>query len=338
MIIVLTHDASDAQREQIVKRIEANGLKAHISQGAERTVIGVVGDDRSIDPAPFAALAGVEQIVPILKPFKLASRDFQSDPTQIMLPGGVIIGGQQIVVMAGPCAVENEQQLVTTAQAIKAAGGHILRGGAFKPRTSPYAFQGLAETGLKYLAAARDVTSMPIVTEVMSVIDVELVAKYADILQIGARNMQNYNLLREVGLAGKPVLLKRGLAATLEEMCLAAEYILAQGNRQVMLCERGIRTFEKATRNTLDLSAVPVLKQWTHLPVVVDPSHGTGKRSLIGSMSLAAIAAGADALIIEAHPNPEQAISDGPQTLDLQQFATLMQQAKAVAAAVGRTL
>jgi len=338
MIIVLKSHATPAERDGIIQRIEELGLKPHVSEGEERTIIGVVGDDRGIDAGPFEALSGVDRIVPILRPYKLASRDFKPDATRITLGNDVVIGGPKIAVMAGPCAVESREQLLQTARAVKAAGATLLRGGAFKPRTSPYAFQGMAEDGLKLLAEARAETGLPIVTEVMSPGDVELVAKYADVLQVGARNMQNFNLLRECGSAGKPVLIKRGLSATLEELCLAAEYVLAQGNRQVMLCERGIRTFEKATRNTLDLSAVPVLKEWTHLPIVADPSHGTGKRSLVPSMTLASIAAGADALIIEVHPNPERAMSDGPQSLTFDQFTKLMQQARAVAAAVGRTL
>ena len=338
MIIILKSQASPAERAGIVQRIEDLGLKAHVSEGEERTIIGVVGNDRGIDPGPFEALAGVDRIVPILRPFKLASRDFKPDATRIALPGGGVIGGEQLAVMAGPCAVETREQLLGTAGAVKNAGAHLLRGGAFKPRTSPYSFQGLAEEGLKLLAEARAETGLAVVTEVMASNEVDLVARYADVLQIGARNMQNFNLLREVGRTDKPVLIKRGLSATLEELCLAAEYVLAQGNRQVMLCERGIRTFEKATRNTLDLSAVPVLKEWTHLPVIVDPSHGTGKRSLVPSMALAAIAAGADGLVLEVHPHPDRAMSDGPQSLTFEQFASLMAQARSVAAAVGRGL
>lgn len=338
MILVLRRDVTEQQQDAILKRIGEAGLKPHISRGEERTIIGVVGDDRQTDPGPFEALAGVERVVPILRPFKLASRDFQAHTTVIGIGPQVAVGSQTIAVMAGPCAVEDHSQMMQTAHAVKQAGASMLRGGAFKPRTSPYAFQGLGEDGLKLLAEARQETQLPVVTEVVSPEDVELVGRYADVLQIGARNMQNFNLLMEAGKSQRPVLLKRGLSSTLEELCLAAEYIMAQGNRQVMLCERGIRTFEKATRNTLDLSAVPVLKEWTHLPVIVDPSHGTGKRSLVASMALAAIAAGADGLIIEVHPAPDRAKSDGPQSLTFPLLDSLMQQARHVAHAVGRTL
>jgi 3-deoxy-7-phosphoheptulonate synthase len=297
----------------------------------------VVGDDRQVDPKPFLALDQVDTVVPILKPFKLASRDFRAEATRIPLASGEI-GGDAVVVMAGPCAVESREQLLSTARAVERAGARVLRGGAFKPRTSPYAFQGLGEEGLQILAAGRDETGLPVITEVVAPADVELVASYADILQIGARNMQNYNLLREVGQVGKPVMLKRGLSSTLEELCLAAEYVLAQGNRHVVLCERGIRTFEKATRNTLDLSAVPVLKEWTHLPVVIDPSHGTGKRAWVTPMALAAIAAGADGVMVEVHPNPETARSDGPQSLTFDLLEAMMRRAAGVAQAVGRAL
>ncbi len=337
MILVLKKNALDAERDAIVERIESLGLKAHLSVGTERTIIGVVGDDRRVDPGPFEALPGVESIVPVLRPFKLASRDFQPESTRIAL-GGASLGGGGVVVMAGPCAVEDREQMVATAKAVKEAGAHVLRGGAFKPRTSPYAFQGLGEEGLELLAEARALTGLPVVTEVMAPHDVALVARYADVLQVGARNMQNFNLLNEAGKCDLPVLLKRGMSSTLEELCLAAEYVLAQGNRKVILCERGIRTFEKATRNTLDLSAVPVLKEWTHLPVVVDPSHGTGKRSLVTSMALAAVAAGADGLMVEVHPHPDRAKSDGPQSLTFPLLTTLMQQARLVAQALGRSL
>ncbi len=338
MIIVLKSHASEAERAGILKHIEEVGLKAHVSQGEERTVIGVVGDDRAVDPTPFEALPGVERVVPILKPYKLASRDFQAEPTRITLPGGAVIGGGNVVVMAGPCAVEDKEQVMVTAREVKKAGARVMRGGAFKPRTSPYSFQGLGEQGLKMLAEARGETGLPVITEVMAPNEVELVGRYADILQIGARNMQNFNLLREAGAQPKPVLIKRGLSSTLEELCLAAEYVMAQGNRQVMFCERGIRTFERATRNTLDLSAVPVLKEWSHLPVIVDPSHGTGQRSLVTSMALAAVAAGADGLIIEVHPHPERAKSDGPQSLTFSLLESLMKQVRSVASALGKSL
>ena len=338
MIIILKKAASAADRAFILERISELGLKSHVSEGEERTIIGVVGDDRGLDPGPFEALPGVDRIVPILRPFKLASRDFKPDATHITLPGGAVVGGPAVVVMAGPCAVESREQLTATARAVQAAGARVLRGGAFKPRTSPYAFQGLAQEGLELLAEMRAATGLPVITEVMSTNELDLVARFADIIQIGARNMQNFTLLREVGATQKPVLIKRGMSATLEELCLAAEYVLAKGNRTVMLCERGIRTFERATRNTLDLSAVPVLKEWTHLPVIVDPSHGTGKRSLVPSMALAAVAAGADGLIVEVHPTPDRAMSDGPQSLAFADFERLMQQVRTVAGAIGRSL
>lgn len=338
MIVVLKANATEAERDAVVARIEALGLKAHLSSGEERTIIGVVGDDRQVDKDLFLALPQVDSIVPILKPFKLASRNFQAETTRVKLPNGTVIGGDAVVVMAGPCAVESRDQVLKTAVAVKAAGAKVLRGGAFKPRSSPYSFQGLGEEGLEILAEAREQSGLPVVTEVMSPQEVDLVARYADILQIGARNMQNYNLLNAVGQLGKPVLLKRGLSSTLEELCLAAEYIMAQGNRDVMLCERGIRTFEKATRSTLDLSAVPVLKEWTHLPVIVDPSHAAGKRSLVGSLALAAVAAGADGLIVEVHPSPESARCDGPQALTFADIENLIGQVGRVAEAIGRSL
>jgi 3-deoxy-7-phosphoheptulonate synthase len=285
----------------------------------------------------FRAAPGVENVVRIVKPFKLASREFQKEDTVINVRG-ILIGAKTIPVMAGPCAVENRTVLTGIAEKVKAAGATFLRGGAYKPRTSPYAFQGLGEEGLQYLAEARDKTGLPIITEIMDPRDMDVINKYTDIIQIGARNMQNFRLLLEVGSSDKPVLLKRGLSSTIKEWLMSAEYIMSRGNHNVMLCERGIRTFETATRNTLDLSAVPVLKELTHLPVVVDPSHGVGKRSLVGSMAKAAIAAGADALIIEVHSNPEEAMSDGDQSLKPDQFAQLMKEMKSVAAAVGREI
>jgi 3-deoxy-7-phosphoheptulonate synthase len=338
MIIVMRQGASADERARVLCRVAELGLRSHLSEGEERTIIGVVGDDRKVEAGPFEALPGVERIVPILRPFKLASRDMQAEATAVRVGDDCVVGGDAVVVMAGPCAVEDREQILATAAAVRSAGARALRGGAFKPRTSPYAFQGLGEDGLRLLAEARSASALPVVTEVMAPQDVGLVASYADILQVGARNMQNYNLLREVGEAQRPVLLKRGLAATLEELCLAAEYIMSRGNRNVILCERGIRTFETATRNTLDLSAVPVLKEWTHLPVVVDPSHGTGKRTLVGAMALAAVAAGADGLLLEVHPNPDRAKSDGPQSLTFALLESLMTRARAVAAAVGRSL
>ncbi len=340
MIVVMKMGAPDAEIEAVVSRIRELGFAAHLSRGEERTIIGVVGDDRRVaEEGMFEALPGVAECVRILKPFKLASRDFVAGRTVVRIgegAGAVGVGGRDVVVMAGPCAVESWEQLEEVAVAAKACGARLLRGGAFKPRTSPYSFQGLGEEGLKLLARAREETGLPVVTEVMTPEAVPLVEQYADCLQIGARNMQNFNLLQACGKARKPVLLKRGLSATLEELLMAAEYILSSGNRNVLLCERGMRTFERATRNTLDLSAVAVLKEWSHLPVVVDPSHGTGQRSLVAPMAKAAVAAGADALIVEVHPHPDRALSDGPQSLTPEMLAVMMQELGAVARAVGR--
>lgn len=337
MIVVMKQGATRAQIINVVARIEQLGCRVHISEGKERTIIGLIGNGRSLDLEPIGRLEGVERMVPILRPFKLASRDFQPQDTVVSV-NGVTIGGKQLVVMAGPCAVESYDQLLEAAQAVKDAGAHMLRGGAFKPRTSPYSFQGLGEEGLRFLAAVREQTGLPVVTEVMTPEQVPLVTIYADVLQIGARNMQNYALLHAVGEAQRPVLLKRGLMSTIEEFLMAAEYILSHGNNRVILCERGIRTFETYTRNTLDISAVPLLKQLSHLPVVVDPSHGTGKWELVGAMSKAAVAAGADGLLIEVHPHPSQALSDGAQSLKPEAFAQLMAELRAVAQAVGRGL
>lgn len=337
MIVVMKQDATRAQIVNVTARIEQLGCRAHISKGKERTIIGIIGNGRSLDPEPIERMEGVERTVPILRPFKLASRDFHPQDT-IVLVNGVTIGGKQLVVMAGPCAVESRDQLLEVAQAVKSAGAQMLRGGAFKPRTSPYSFQGLGEEGLRFLAAARKETGLPVITEVMATEQVPLVSTYADIVQIGARNMQNYALLHAVGEAQRPVLLKRGMMSTVEELLMAAEYILSHGNDRVILCERGIRTFEKYTRNTLDISAVPLLKQLSHLPVIVDPSHGTGKWELVGAVSKAAVAAGADGLIIEVHPHPSRALSDGAQSLKPETFARLMVELQAVAQAVGREL
>jgi 3-deoxy-7-phosphoheptulonate synthase len=314
MIVIMKAGATNAEISNVTARIEQIGCPENIER-----------------------MAGVERTVPIMRPFKLASRDFHPQDTVVKV-NDILIGGRQFIVMAGPCAVENDGQLLEIAEAVKKAGACILRGGAFKPRTSPYSFQGLGEAGLKLLAAAREETSLPIVSEVMEPQLVPLVAAYADILQIGARNMQNYALLHAVGEAQRPVLLKRGMMSTIEELLMAAEYVLSHGNDRVILCERGIRTFEPYTRNTLDISAVPLLKQLTHLPVVVDPSHGTGKWELVAPVSRAAVAAGADGLLIEVHPHPEQAVSDGAQSLKLARFAALMQSLRPVAEAVGRTL
>lgn len=337
MIIVMKQDASQSQITNVTARIEQWGCQAHISEGEERTIIGIIGNGRPLDRAPIERMSGVERTVPILRPFKLASRDFHPKDTVIKL-NGVSIGGDQVVVMAGPCAVESREQLLETAHAVKQAGAQVLRGGAYKPRTSPYSFQGLGEEGLKLLAEAREETGLLVVTEVMEPDLVPLVSTYADIMQIGARSMQNYALLHAVGEAQKPVLLKRGMMSTMEELLMSAEYILSHGNERIILCERGIRTFETYTRNTLDVSAVPLLKQLSHLPVVADPSHGTGKWELVEPVTRAAVAAGADGLLIEVHPHPEEAMSDGAQSLKPERFATLMEHLDAIAEAVGRTV
>ena len=337
MIVIMKAGATNAQISNVSARIEQIGCQPHISRGQERTIIGIIGNGRPVDPENIERMAGVERTVPIMRPFKLASRDFHPQDTVVKV-NDILFGGRQFIVMAGPCAVENDGQLLEIAKAVKKAGAHILRGGAFKPRTSPYSFQGLGEAGLKLLAAAREETGLPIVSEVMEPQLVPLVAAYADILQIGARNMQNYALLHAVGEAHRPVLLKRGMMSTIEELLMAAEYVLSHGNDRIILCERGIRTFEPYTRNTLDISAVPLLKQLTHLPVVVDPSHGTGKWELVAPVSRAAVAAGADGLLIEVHPHPKHAVSDGAQSLKLARFAALMQSLRPVAEAVGRTL
>jgi 3-deoxy-7-phosphoheptulonate synthase len=319
MMVIMKKGSGEGELTAILKRLEEIGLSGHTIIGVERTVVGVVGQVYPELADELETMPGVDDIVPISKPYKLASREFKPDDTTIQV-AGVTIGGGGTVVMAGPCAVESEDQLISTARAVKAAGGHILRGGAFKPRTSPYSFRGLEEKGLQILAAARQETGLPIITEVMTVRDIDLVARYADILQIGARNAQNFMLLEEAGRTGKPILLKRGFASTVQDWLLSAEYVISQGNRQVMLCERGIRTFETATRNTMDLSAVALAKRLTHLPVIADPSHGTGKWYLVEPMAMASIAAGADGLIMEVHPNPDHALSDGAQSLTFENF------------------
>jgi 3-deoxy-7-phosphoheptulonate synthase len=337
MIIVVRPDATAEEVDHIIQRIKDLGLQAHVSRGTERTIIGAIGDEAVLQSVPLEAIPGVEKVLPILKPFKLASREFRKEKTVIRVMGQEI-GGDRIAVMAGPCAVESKALLFEIAQEVKSAGANFLRGGAFKPRTSPYAFQGLEEEGLKYLAEARERTGLPIVTEVMDPRDIELIAQYADVLQIGARNMQNFRLLKEVGVCQKPVLLKRGISATIKEWLMSAEYIMSGGNHNVILCERGIRTYETATRNTLDLSAIPVLKQMTHLPVVVDPSHAVGKWDLVAPMAKAAVAAGADGLIIEVHSNPEEALCDGEQSLKPKSFKLLMEEMRPIAKAVGREI
>ena len=336
MIIVMRHDANAKQIADVVAHVEAHSLRVSIVRGEERTIIGVIGDDRPIDGSLFEQLDGVEKTVPILKPFKLASREMHPPDTLVPL-NGMLVGGKQLAIIAGPCSVESRAQLMETAFAVKEAGAVALRGGAFKPRTSPYSFQGMGEKGLELLAEAREATGLPVVTEAMSPEQVPLVARYADVIQIGARNMQNYALLNSAGESGRTVLLKRGMMATIEELLMAAEYILAQGNSRVILCERGIRTFEKYTRNTTDINAIPVLKQMTHLPVLLDPSHSTGKWEYVTAVARAAVAAGADGIIVEVHPHPEEALSDGGQSLRPEKFAELVRQVRRVAEAVGRS-
>jgi 3-deoxy-7-phosphoheptulonate synthase len=335
MFIVMRQEHTDKELDEILERLTQMGFSGHTSRGVERTVIGVVGQTYPELKETLETWPGVDEVVPISRPFKLSSREFQPQATVIKV-GGVAIGGESIIVMAGPCAVETEGQIMETARAVKSAGAHILRGGAFKPSTSPYSFRGLGEDGLKLLAQAREETGMPIITEVMAPHDVELVSRYADILQVGTRNMQNFVLLDEVGKSEKPVLLKRGLSATIQEWLLSAEYILAQGNRKLMLCERGIRTIETYTRNTMDLSAIPVIKRLSHLPVIADPSHGTGKWYLVNPIAMAAVAAGADGLIIEVHPSPDTALKDGAQSLNFDNFQRLMADVGPIAKAVGR--
>jgi 3-deoxy-7-phosphoheptulonate synthase len=337
MIIVMQAGAAPADLDRVVSRVESLRLKPHVIVGTERTVVAVVGDERDAQGAGFETLPGVTAVLPILAPYKVASREVQAEPT-VVKAGPLVVGGRSIGVIAGPCSVESVEQIVGTARAVQAAGATGLRGGAFKPRTSPYSFQGMKEKGLELLAEARSATGLAIVTEVVAPEDVPLVARYADVLQVGARNMQNYRLLEAVGRVQTPVLLKRGPAATVEELLLAAEYILDAGNRQVMLCERGIRTFETHTRYTLPLATVPWLHARTHLPVVVDPSHGTGHANLVESMAAASVAAGADGLIVEVHPDPKCASSDGAQTLDFTAFGRMMDVCRRVAEAVGRSL
>ncbi len=325
MIIVMKRNATDAQVDRVVEWIESVGYRAHLSRGTEKTIIGAVGDARGREQIKSVGhLPGVESVVPILKPYKLASREFREEDTVVRV-GALGIGDGTFIVMAGPCAVETEEQLMECAWVAKKAGAHILRGGAFKPRTSPYSFQGLEEAGLKLLKMVRERTGLPVVTEVVNPADVDLVEAYADILQIGARNVQNFALLKRVGQARKPVLLKRGMMTTIEELLMSAEYILSEGNADVILCERGIRTFETATRNTLDLSAVVVLKQLSHLPVIVDPSHAAGHWKYVTPLARAAMAVGADGIIVEVHPEPEKAVSDGMQSLKPEKFYRLME-------------
>jgi 3-deoxy-7-phosphoheptulonate synthase len=335
MIIVMKPDATESEIQNIIKIIEENGLKPHISRGKERVIIGAIGDESIIRNLPFDSYPGVENAVPILKPYKIVSREFKKENTVIKVDNEEI-GGKKVVIIAGPCAVENREITLETARRVKEAGSVFFRGGAYKPRTSPYSFQGLGEEGLKILLEAKKETGMPIVTELMDPRDTELVCKYADIIQIGARNMQNFRLLLEVGKIDKPVILKRGLSSTINELLMSAEYIASQGNTKIILCERGIRTFETATRNTLDLSAVPLLKNLTHLPVIVDPSHGTGHWDLVIPMAIAAVACGADGIMVEVHPHPEKALSDGSQSLKPEKFKIMVEKINAVANAIGR--
>ena len=337
MIVVMKVGSSEADVKSVINRIESSGLKTHVSQGVERTIIGVVGQIFPELQDTLEMLHGVDEVIRVSKPYKLSSREFHPLDTTVKV-GDVTIGGKEIVVIAGPCAVESEQQLFETANAVKATGANILRGGAFKPSTSPYQFRGLGEPGLQLLARVRKELGLPIITEVMATDDVELVAKYADILQIGARNMQNFYLLEEAAKVGKPIMLKRGMSATIQEWLLAAEYILAQGNGQLILCERGIRSYETYTRNTMDISAVPIIEKVSHLPIIADPSHGTGKWYLVTPMALAAVAAGADGIMVEVHPHPDLALKDGAQSLTFANFENLMSQLASVAGAVGRTL
>lgn len=338
MIIVLKPNATQEQIEHLMEKIENLGLKPWLSEGVETSIIGVIGEEDVIRVMPLRGMPGVERVIPILKPYKLASLDYKAEPSVIDLGRGVVIGGKKLVAMAGPCSVENREMIIETAHEVAKAGATVLRGGAFKPRTSPYSFQGLGEEGLKYMAEAREETGLLVVTELMDIRTLDKVLEYADIIQIGARNMQNFDLLKEVGKTDKPVFLKRGMSSTIKELLMSAEYVLAGGNSDVILCERGIRTFETYTRNTLDLNAVPSLKNLTHLPIVVDPSHGTGRWGLVTDMALASIAAGADGIMVEVHPSPEDAFSDGDQSLLPENFKELMRKAQKVAEAVGREI
>jgi 3-deoxy-7-phosphoheptulonate synthase len=338
MIVVLRPDATQQQIDHLVEKVQKLGLTPHISKGTERTIVGVIGPEDILMNTPLEVFPGVEKVMPVLSPFKLVSREIHQKDSVIDVGKGVTIGGKKLAIMAGPCSIENLEMLYTIGKEIKKAGATILRGGAFKPRTSPYSFQGKGEEGLKFLKEVGDSLGLVTITEVMDTRDVELVAKYADILQIGARNMQNFNLLKEVGITKKPVMLKRGLASTVKDMLMSAEYILSGGNFNVMLCERGIRTFEDATRNTLDISAVPLVKELSHLPIIIDPSHAAGKWGLVPSLSKAAIAAGADGLIIEVHDRPEEAFSDGAQSLKPSTFSALMNELRPLSRAIGKEL
>jgi 3-deoxy-7-phosphoheptulonate synthase len=335
MIIVTRPGITAEELDHLRERIEALGLRTHMSRGEQRTIIGCIGDEARLREVPLAAMPGVEQVLPVLKPYKLAAREFAAAPTEVQV-GNVRIGADAFVVIAGPCSVESREMLETTALAARAAGARILRAGAFKPRTSPYSFRGLGDAGLGVLTDVRSRTGLPVVTEVLDPRHVERVAEHADMLQVGARNMQNFTLLEEVGRVHRPVLLKRGMSATITDLLLAAEYIMSQGNMHVVLCERGIRTFETATRNTFDVAAIPVLKRETHLPVIADPSHAGGRRDLVPALSFAAIAAGADGIMVEVHPRPEEALSDGEQSLSIEEFAPMMERVGELARLMGR--
>ena len=338
MIVILKPDATEQQINHIIEKAEKLGLKAHVSRGVERTIIGFIGPEDVLQVTPLETFPGVDRVMPVLAPYRLVSREFKKEASIVKLNKHVQVGGKKIIIMAGPCSVEGYDSLLSVAKKIKQAGATVLRGGAFKPRTSPYDFQGLGEDGLKYLAQVGKEVGLATITEVMDPRDVELVDRQVDIFQIGARNMQNFSLLKEVGMTKKPVMLKRGLSATIKDWFMSAEYILSKGNFDVMLCERGIRTFETETRNTLDINAIPVVKEKSHLPIIVDPSHGTGRWALVGSAAKAAVAAGCDGLMIEVHENPEEALSDGPQSLKPEKFEILVKELKAIAAAVHREI
>lgn len=338
MLVVMAHNATPAQIQGVVDAIREMGYEAAPIPGKQRTAVGLIGNDGKVDAGRLEALAGVLEIIHVSQPYKQVSREWREEPTIIELHNGTRIGGEEVVVMAGPCSVESEAQIVGIARRLRDAGAGVLRGGAFKPRTSPYAFQGMGEKGLKLLALAREETGLAVVTEALDERSLELVVEYADIVQIGARNMQNFSLLRSAGRAGKPVLLKRGMAATISDLLMSAEYLLAEGNGQVILCERGVRGFDPITRNLLDLTAIPVVKGLSHLPIIADPSHGTGLRAKVTPMARAAVAAGADGVIVEVHPDPEHALSDGAQSLFPEQFEEMMTQIRAIAQAIGRDL
>ncbi len=337
MIIVMKPDAAKKDIEHVLKTIRDMKLRPHISKGKERTIIGAIGDERNLANIPLTTFAGVEKVMPILSPYKVVSREFKKENTLIRV-NGVTIGGKKIVIMAGPCSIEGREMLMAIGKSVKSSGAAILRGGAYKPRTSPYSFQGMGKEGLELLKEAKHLLKMPVVTEIMDTKDIDLISDYTDIFQVGARNMQNFSLLKELGSTNKPILLKRGLSATIKELLMSAEYIASKGNDKIILCERGIRTFETETRNTLDLNAIPVIKKLTHLPIIVDPSHGTGRRDIVATMSMAAIAAGADGIIVEVHQQPEKALSDGEQSLKPDEFKQMVKAIDRIARAIGRSI